>query len=129
MRSTPDSNDRMNVPAFAIRKQASRALRRPESGQQLAYQCDVAAHGFLFRDAVQLRPGFVLGGADEVEEAGLGTFQVAFRTLLVERVELQQGVVVRTLAQSLDVLGGLVELAAKIGHGADREWLAGKETG
>src|SRR6185437_7654974 len=108
-------------------KASSARMRSSSSGRQLPYQCDVATHGFLFGDAVQLHPGFVLRGADEVEEAGLGTLEITLGTLLVECVQFQQGVVVRTFGQSLDVLGCLVELATKIVHQLDGPSLAGRE--
>src|SRR6185312_7831560 len=117
MRSARFSNDRMNVPVFGLRKQAL-VDRAGRSGQQLAHQSDVAAHGFVRGHAAQLRPGLVLGGADEVEKAGPGALEVAFGALLVEGVQFQQGVVVGAPGQVLDIFGSLVELTAKIAHGA-----------
>jgi len=67
--------------------------------------------------ALELFPGFVLGGAYEVEEAGLGTADVALGALLVQRVQAQQGVVVGAVGQRLDVFGGLFERGLDIGHG------------
>ena len=49
------------------------------SGPQLLNQGDVAAHRLVLRQAAQLHPGFVLGGAHEVEEAGLSAAGIAFR--------------------------------------------------
>ena len=54
--------------------------------------------------------------ADEIEEAGFGPRHVAVGTLLVERIQLEQGVVVGTLAEFLDVLGGLREFRFEVGH-------------
>jgi hypothetical protein len=44
---------------------------------------------------------------------------IALGALLVEGVQAQQGVVVGTLGQALDVLGGLLEQLLQIGHGFD----------
>src|SRR5690606_40549217 len=63
----------------------------------------------LFRSALELGPGLVLGGADEVEEARLVALDVAVGALLVQRVQAQERVVVGPLGQSLDVLFGLFE--------------------
>src|SRR6185312_16178804 len=87
------------------------------SGPQLLHEGDVAAHRLALRQAAQLQPGRVLGRAHEIEKAGLFALRVALRTLLVERVELEQGVVVGTVIQPFHVLGGLIECMAEIVHG------------
>src|SRR5688572_11015835 len=85
--------------------------RQPPAGSaaQLLHEVDVLLLGVVLAGALELGPSLVLGGADEIEETGLGTTDVAFRALLVESVQAQQGLVVRTLRQQLDVLGGLLE--------------------
>ena len=60
--------------------------------------------------------GFVFGGADKIEEAGLLAVYVAFGTLLEQGVELEQGVVVRPRAQPFDVLSRTLECVPEIAH-------------
>src|SRR4029079_14586842 len=69
-------------------------------------------------------PGFVFRRADEVEKARLRSRHVALGSLLVQRIELEQRVVVRALLELLDVFGGLLELHFQIGHGIPRNFAA-----
>ena len=62
-------------------------------------------------------PRVVLGAADRVGEPGALALHVALGRLLVERVELQLGVVAGVAREGLDALGGGVELVLG-GHGA-----------
>src|SRR5690606_36485323 len=86
------------------------------SAAQLGDQVDVFLLRFVLAGALELGPGLVLGGADEVEEARLVALDVAVGALLVQRVQAQQGVVVGPLGQSLDVLLCLFEACLQIGH-------------
>src|SRR5690606_34847969 len=86
------------------------------SAAQLGDQVDVFLLRFVLSGALELGPGLVLGGADEVEETRLVALDVAIGALLVQGVQAQQGVVVGPLGQALDVLLGLVEACLQIGH-------------
>src|ERR1700746_2479937 len=105
-----------------VRSRVCRAAMpwRRASGAELAYQIDVLLHRFVGLHALELRPGFVLGRADEIEETGLRAGYVAFVALLVQRIQLQQRGVVGAFAEFLDVLGGLLELRFQIGHDVPR---------
>lgn len=94
-----------------------KSTRRWRSGQQLSYQVDIAAHGLIGRHAAQRGPCLVLGGTDEIEEAGAVLAGITLRALLVQRIELEQGVVVGPLAETLDVDGRLLEFALEIVRG------------
>src|SRR5580765_3933835 len=80
------------------------------SAAELFYQIDIFLLRVFALGALELGPGFVLGRADEIEEAGLRPRDIAFGALLVERVELEQGVVVRPLLEQLDVFACFLEL-------------------
>src|SRR5690348_681060 len=87
------------------------------SSLQLMHQFDVFLLRVIGAHAAQARPRFVFRGVDEIEEAGLGTADVAVGGLLVERVEFQQGVVVGARRKTLDVFGGLPEVRVEFaGH-------------
>src|SRR5690348_9486792 len=97
---------------------ASCAAVRTWSGPELPHQLDIFLSSLVGAHAAQARPGFVLRGVDEIEEAGFGAVDVAIGGLLVERVEFQEGVVVRALGQTLDVFGSLPEFSVEFaGHG------------
>jgi hypothetical protein len=70
----------------------------------------------------QADPGFVLGGTDEVEATRRAGLDVAPRALLVQGVELEQRVVAGPVAELPDIPGGLLEFAAKSGHGDGAAW-------
>src|SRR6185312_13757297 len=105
-----------------IRSRVWRAMPRSRferrSAAELLHEVDVFLHRLVALRALELRPRLVLGRADEIEEAGLRAGDVAFRSLLVERVELEQRVVVGTFGQFLDVFRGLLEARFEIGHGS-----------
>ena len=105
----------MNVPGSGGKKQAPH-VAGGYSGQQLSHQCDIAVHGIFAGNIVQLGPCLVFRGTDEIKEAGLVATHVSLSSLLVERIELQQGVVVGTRAQLMNIRCGLFEGTAKIGH-------------
>src|SRR5688572_24423992 len=81
--------------ASRMRWRVCRATRRC-SGRQLFHQVDIFLHRVVLAGALELGPGFVLGGADEIEEPGLVAADIAFGALLVQCVEAEQGVVVGT---------------------------------
>src|SRR3546814_12168311 len=68
-------------------------LFRTGSARQFLHQVDVLLLRVVLAGARELGPGFVLGGGDEVEEAGLRAADVAFRALVVQGVQAQEGVV------------------------------------
>ena len=100
-----------------MRWRVSRATR---SGGQLLDQVDVLLLRILLRRTLELGPGFVLGGADEIEEAGFRAGYVALRSLLVELLELEQRVVVGALGAFLEVFRRILEARFEIGHGFTR---------
>src|SRR3546814_12703649 len=57
------------------------------SARQLLHQIDVLLLRVVLAGAHELGPGFVLGGGDEVEEAGLRAADDAFRALFVQGVQ------------------------------------------
>src|SRR5688572_11002647 len=87
--------------ASRMRWRVCRATWR-RSGGQFRHEVDIFLHRLVLAGALELGPGFVLGGADEIEESRLVAADVAFGALLVQRVEAQQGFVVRPFRQSLD---------------------------
>src|SRR6185312_5572069 len=91
------------------------------SHPKLPYQLDVLLLRLVRAHAPQARPCLVFRGIDEIEEAWLGAADVAVGGLLVERVQLQQGVVVRALGETLDVLRGPLKVRVEIaGHGVSQ---------
>src|SRR5678815_396503 len=79
-------------------------------GLELLHELDVAAHRILARRSLALDPGVELRAVDHVEGAGTLTRDVADACLLVQRVQREQRVVVRRLAQRLRCGGRGVEL-------------------
>jgi len=55
------------------------------SAAELFDEVNILLHRLVAFHAFELGPGFVLGGADEIEETGLGTRNIAFRSLLEQR--------------------------------------------
>src|SRR6185312_3054157 len=94
---------------------AAIAAGRP-SAAQLLDQVDVFLHRLVGLHAFELGPGLVFGGADEIEESRLRAGYVAIGTLLEQRVELEQGVVVGAIVKFLDVFSGLLERGFQVGH-------------
>src|SRR5689334_14590642 len=92
---------------------------------ELFHEIDVLLHRLVALRALELRPRFVFRGADEIEEARFRSRHVAFRSLLVERVELEQRVVVGTFGEFPDVFRSLLEARFEIGHGYTRQCSAG----
>jgi len=86
------------------------------SAPQFLDQIDVFLHRFVARRALELGPGFVLGGAVEIKEPRFRPADIAIRALFIERIELEQSVIVGTFGQVLDVFRGLLELRFQIGH-------------
>ena len=78
---------------------------RPASGAEGAHERDVLVTGVVGPGALEGGPGVVLGAADGVGEAGALALHVALGRLLVQRVELQLGVVARVARERLDVVG------------------------
>ncbi len=103
-----------------MRWRVCRAMRR--SAGELAHEVDVLLHRVLAAGALELRPGLVFRGADEVEEARLRAVDVALGALLVERVQLEQDIIAGAIGQRLDVPGGLFEAALQVGHGRRLRW-------
>jgi hypothetical protein len=59
----------------------------------------------------------------KVEEARLVAMDIAFGTLLVEGIDAQEGVVVRSVPQAAQVQVSLFELAPEVvGHGTYHPW-------
>ena len=67
-------------------------------------------HGRVLGGALQLGPGIVFGAADEISEAWTAAGDIAGRGLLVERIELQEGIIVGAGRELLSLLGGSLEL-------------------
>src|SRR5262245_9199601 len=95
-------------------------------------QVDVVLHRLVPTLALHGGPGVVLGAAHHIGETGALAFHVAFGGLLVERVDLQQGHVVRLLGQVLAVGDGFFEGGFEVGHGVsspagtgENPWLTG----
>src|SRR5262249_11399204 len=80
------------------------------------HQRDIVAHGLFLGGALEFGPGIVFCASDEIGEAWATTRDIAGRGLLVERVDLQECVVVRPSGQILRSLRRGLELGAKIGH-------------
>src|SRR6476660_4306200 len=85
--------------ASRMRWRVCRAIVEVRSAAEFLHQVHVFLHRLVLARTGQLGPGLVLGGAHEVEETGLGAADVAFRALLVEGVQPEEGVVVRSLGQ------------------------------
>src|SRR5690606_4528424 len=88
----------------------------PEAGDEV----DVLLLREVARGALEPAPGLVLRSPDEVEETGLLAADVAFRALLVERVQAQQRLVVGAPGQQLRLLRRLFECQPSAGHFATR---------
>ena len=79
-------------------------------------QVHVFLPGCFLRGALEFGPSFIFCGADKVKEPRFGPADITFGTLLVQRVQAQQGVVIRALGQCMHILGGLFEQGLQIGH-------------
>src|SRR3546814_16450158 len=94
--------------ASVARKARSYILSRSKRAllvrlEQRADLVDVRLHRRIRLAALELGPGVMLGAADHVEPAGPRAADITFAGLLEVRVEEQHVVVVRSLAQALDV--------------------------
>lgn len=77
---------------------------------ELGQMLDVTLHGLGLREVTQLVPGGPLGAASHVEDPRLRNVTLAGRCLLIERVELQQLLLLELVVATLDELGGPTEL-------------------
>ncbi len=95
---------------LAVKQQHVGAIPTAHRSASAIDQVDVLLHGIFRGRALQLLPGVPLGAPDKVKLAWPARVDVAHRGLLVQRIQLQQRVVVRPLRKRLRVARGLFKL-------------------